>query len=114
MRIPMSWWLLVTAATVPLAAGLVTAWPLWRRRVGDSMGAVAGSAVVLIFTVGFVAREFGDVLEITRRCVETETPCRFRPEPFVRYAIYAGVGMIQTFAIFAVGLMVEERLRRSG
>jgi hypothetical protein len=107
----MSAWLLAVAATVPLVCGLLAAAPLWRRRISDNMGAVVGAAVVLVFTVGFVAREFGDVLAITRRCVETETPCHFRPEPFVRYAIYGGIGMIQTFAMFVAGLMVEERAR---
>jgi hypothetical protein len=114
MHVTMSPWLLATAAIAPLVFGLLAAWPFWVRRVTDNMGSIVGAAVILIATVGFVAREFGDVLEITRRCVEAEIPCRFRPQPFVRYAIYGGIGMIQTFAVFVIGLEVEEQVRRRG
>jgi len=69
--------------------------------------------VVLTFTVGFIAREFGDVLEITRRCVASDVPCHFRPQPFMRYAVYGGIGLAQVFVVFLFGLNVEERLRRN-
>jgi hypothetical protein len=112
--IAMSPWLLATAAVVPLAIGLAVAWPLWRRRLRDEIGSISGAAVVLVWTIGLIAHEFGDVLEITRRCVETETPCRFRPDPFTRYAIFGGIGFVQMFVLFVIGLVVDEHLRRRG
>lgn len=111
MRVELNVWILFAAAIVPLAFGLLAAWPLWLARAVDEIGSIVGAGVILAFTVGFIAREFGDVMEITRRCVEAEVPCHFRPEPFTRYAVYAGLGLIQIFAVFLVGLGVEERLQ---
>ena len=111
MRVELNVWILLAAAIVPLAFGLLAAWPLWLARAADEVGSIAGAGVILASTVGLIAREFGDVLEITRRCVEAEVPCHFRPEPFTRYASYGGIGIVQIFALFFVGLGVEERLR---
>ena len=100
------------AAVVPLCLGVLAAWPLWRRRVKDEMGTIAGAAVVLIATIYFIAREFGAVLKATQHCFDTGHRCHFTPESFKRYAIYAGIGMLQIFTLFMIGLRTEERLRK--
>ena len=112
MRVEMSIAWLAVGLVLPLAAGLVVAYPLWKRRVSDDMGSIAASGVVFVFAVLFIAREYGEVLAATSRCLAASYACRFRPEPFVRYAIYAGIAMAQVFAIFSVGLAMEERQRR--
>ena len=111
-NIEMSPWLIATAATAPLILGGLAAWPFWRKRVTDDIGSIVGAGVVLTSAVGFVAREFSDVLATTAKCAAEEIPCHFQPEPFVRYAIYSGIGLLHVFVVFQVGLIVEERLRR--
>jgi hypothetical protein len=109
----MDWMWVVLAATVPLLPAFAVAWPLWRKGVADSMGAIAGSAVILVAVVGFVAREFGEVHAAARTCDELEKLCHFRPDAFSRYAIFAAIGMAQVFLNFGIGLIVEERQRRN-
>ena len=36
------------------------------------------------------------------------------PSAFARFAIYAGIGMSEVFALFTYSLRVEERMRRQG
>jgi hypothetical protein len=100
------------ASTVPLIPACLVAWPLWTRRVADNMGAIAGASVVLVAMVGFIAREYGEVEAITRRCIDANIGCHFHPDPFFRYAIFGSIAMVQVFVLFAVGLAVEERLKR--
>jgi len=104
-------WVLV-ALGLPIAVGLLVAWPLWTRRVGDEMGAVAGAGVILMFVVAFIAREYGEVEAVTRRCIDAQVGCHFHPQPFVRYAIYGAIGMCQVFVVFLAGLSTEEHLRK--
>ena len=104
-------WVFV-AALVPITFALLLARPLWHRRVRDEGGTIAGAAVVFACSVALIGREFSHVLKVSAACVAREVACHFEPEPFTRYAIYAGIGMLQVFALFMIGLSVEERLRR--
>jgi hypothetical protein len=61
--------------------------------------------------VAFIAREYGEILAVTERCIAANVGCRFHPQPFVRYGIYGAIGMCQIVGVFMVGLMTEERLR---
>jgi hypothetical protein len=112
VRIEMNTAWIWVAATIPLVTGLLVAYPLWRRRVSDEMGSIAGTFVILLMAVALMAREFGEVEAITRRCIEREIGCHFHPDPFTRYSIFPIIGMCQSFVVFTVGLFVEERLRR--
>lgn len=112
VRIDMNVTWVIAAAVLPTLAGLLVAAPLWRLRLSDDLGSIAGAGVVFTFVVAFIAREYGEVLAFSARCIEAGVGCRFRPEPFVRYAIFAGIGMVQVFMVFILGLFVEERLSR--
>jgi hypothetical protein len=112
MRVEMNTFWIGAAVVVPIVVALLVAAPLWIIRVGDDLGSVAGAGVVLLFTVAFIAREYGEVEAVTRRCLEASVGCRFAPQPFTRYAIFGAVGMCQVFLLFVTGLTVEERLRR--
>ena len=109
----MNLWWVAAASTIPLIPALLAAWPLWTRRVSDNMGAIVGSGVVLVGVVGFIAREYGEVEKITAECIAREIGCHFHPDPFMRYAIFASIGMAQVFVLFVIGLYVEERQRRN-
>jgi hypothetical protein len=103
-------WLMI-AAVVPLVGALLAAVPLWLLRLPDEVGSIVGAGVVLVCVVGFIAREYGEVLAVTARCIEANIGCRFQPQPFVRYGIFGAIGMIQVLVLFVVGLLLEERLR---
>lgn len=105
-------WVIV-ASLAPVTAALAVAWPFWKRRVADEIGSIAGSAVVLCCALGFFAREFAEVMAFHNTCLAAGKACHFSPEPFTRYAIYAGIGMLQVFVVFVVGLRAQERGRGS-
>lgn len=99
------------AVVLPVICGLIVAYPFWSRRVSDDMGSIAGAGVILACVVAFIAREYGEILAVTRRCIDANVGCRFHPQPFVRYGIYGLIGMCQVVVVFVVGLQTEERLR---
>jgi 4-amino-4-deoxy-L-arabinose transferase-like glycosyltransferase len=112
MRHQMNLAWLALAILLPAIASLLVAWPLWARQVRDEIGSITGAAVVLLFTLVHIAREFATALAFQNQCFAAGRACHFEPEPFTRYAIYAGVGMLQVFLVFVVGLRVQERGRR--
>jgi hypothetical protein len=101
------------AIVLPLMLGALIAWPFWLKRARDDIGSIIGAGVIFAFVVFFIAREYGEVEAITRGCIAENIGCRFRPQPFVRYAIYAAIGTGQVFALFLTGLAVDERLRKA-
>jgi hypothetical protein len=111
-RIYLGWWVVATASIIPLVLGLLVASIFWARRTSDEIGSIMGAAVVLVGTITFIAREFNLVLATTARCAAEEIPCYFRPEPFVRYSVFAGIGLLQVFIVFLIGLRAEEGMRR--
>ena len=44
-------------------------------------------------------------------CLDAGVVCFPEPSAFMRYAIYAGIGLIEVFALFTFSLKVEERIR---
>lgn len=113
MRIDMNLHWVALACVLPLAVAVAVAWPMWRARVKDEMGSIAATGVVLLFSIGFIAREYGEIKAVTERCIEREIGCHFHPDAFTRYSVFAGIGLGQTFVLFLAGLAVEERLRRA-
>ncbi|MEO7189445.1 MAG: hypothetical protein ABI051_00160 [Vicinamibacterales bacterium] len=111
MRVEMNTTWVFVALVFPLVGALVVASPFWLMRVGDDMGSIAGAGVVLACAVTFIAREYGEVLAITQRCIASSIGCHFHPEPFVRYSIFGAISIGQVFLLFLMGLSVEERLR---
>lgn len=112
MRIEWNLMWVYVAIALPLALGLLAAWPLWANRVSDDIGSIAGSAVVFMFAVGFVAREYGEVEAITRQCIDANIGCHFHPVPFLRYGTFASIALVHVFVIFLTGLSIEERQRK--
>jgi len=108
----MSHFWLAVVASVPFGAGLLVAWPFWKKGVKDEIGTIVGAFVVFACALGLVGRDYIEMEGILRRCVALEIGCRFYPGDFTRYAIYAGIAMVQTFVLFMTGLKIEERRRR--
>src|SRR6187402_682730 len=112
MRLTMSLTWIGIAAVLPILAGLLVAWPLWARRIGDEIGSIAGAGVIFTFVIIFIGREFAEIRALELQCRAANIGCRFVPAPFTRYAIYAIVGMAQVCVVFMVGLWKDERMRR--
>ena len=109
----LSFAMVASAAAIPLTLAVLAAWPLWKRHVRDEMGSILGAFIAFACAIGFIAREFGQVLRTSKRCVELGVICRFEPSDFTRYAIFAGIAMAQVFVLFLVGASIEARHRRS-
>jgi len=106
----LQWQWIALMATVPPSAGLLVAYPLWRMRQ-PLLGNLAGTAVVFGAALGFIAREYFELDRITQSCIDAGTTCWPVPSAFARFAIYAGLGLIQVCALFVISVRAEERLR---
>ena len=106
----LSWRWIVLMLIVPLPLAMLAASPVWRRRemiLGNILGSVLifGTAFALIF------REAA-VLDVARqRCFDAGgVVCWPTPSAFVRYAIYASIGLAEVIALFVASLSVEQRM----
>jgi hypothetical protein len=107
----LSWYWITLAATVPPIAALVVAYLFWRT--GQmTFGNIVGTAVLFAAALGLMLREYVELDRITNDCLEAGTTCFPQPSAFTRFAIYAFISLIQVFALFWLGLFVEERVRR--
>ena len=109
----MDWRWIAASVAVPIAFALVAAWPFWRRPSRDPIGSVAGAFVAFVFALAFVGREFIHVQRLTQHCLGLEVPCRFVPEPYVRFFLYIGIAMVQAALLFVVGARIESKLQES-
>ena len=106
----LSWWWILVMAMVPLPAAILLAAPIWRR--GEAiLGNIAGTVVILGAAFTLIFREWAELDVIERACLDTGVVCFPVPPAFMRYAIYASLGLLETLALFAISLTVERRLR---
>ena len=96
--------------TAPPAIGVLVAYPFWRRRE-MIFGNLAGTTVILGAAFALILRESIEIEQVTRQCLQAGYTCWPSPSAFVRYAIYAGIGMVEVFALFVWSLSVEARIR---
>ena len=96
--------------TAPPAIGVLVAYPFWRRRE-MIFGNLVGTTVILGAAFALIMRESIEIEQVTRQCLQAGYTCWPSPSAFVRYAIYAGIGMVEVFALFVWSLSVEARIR---
>ena len=101
------------ASTVPIALGLLVAWPLWAMRQ-ETIGNIAGSTLIFMLTIGMIFREWFALEEIRLARCPPDTFCLPDPGNFTKFAIYAFIGLAQVFALFMISLNVEKRIRNRG
>ena len=107
----LSWGWLVFMAAVPLPVALLVAIPIWRRRE-PILGSLAGSTVVLGTAFAMILRESAALDRLRVACFnDGYTICWPTPSAFVRYAIYAFIGLIEVIVLFLTSLGVEKRIR---
>jgi hypothetical protein len=106
----LSWFWIALMLTAPPLVGVLAAWPFWRQG-GMIFGNIAGTAVIFGTAFALILREYVELDRSTQACLDAGTVCWPVPGAFTRFAIYAFIGLIEVFALFAVSLRVERRMR---
>ena len=107
----LDWFWIGIAATVPLAGGLLVAWPIWLWKQ-PILGNIAGSIVAFGFGIAMIMRERTALDLAVNACIEAGETCWPEPSAFTRFAIYAFISLAQVIAIFTISVSVESRERR--
>jgi hypothetical protein len=109
----LSWSWIAAEMAVPPFVALLAAYPFWRK---DQMifGNIVGTAVIFASAIGLIFKEYAEIERITNACLDAGTVCWPQPSAFMRFAIYASVGLIEVLALFYVSIRVEDRNRRRG
>ena len=106
----LSWsWIALGVTAVPLA-GLMVAYPLWRKEQ-FIFGNIAGTAVIFASGIALILREHVELDRLVQDCLDSGTVCWPEPSAFTRFAVYASISLIEVFALFSLSLRVEQRLR---
>jgi hypothetical protein len=109
----LNWGWIALMATLPLALGFLVAWPVWNA--GEAiLGNVAATAIIFAAAFALILRENTEIDRLTRQCYDAAYVCRADPSSFVRFAVYAAIGLAEEIAIFMTSLRVERRRRNRG
>jgi hypothetical protein len=107
-----NWARIAAMCVLPLVLALPSAFALWRK--GEAaLGNIIGMGIIFIIAVGMILLEYGDLGHSMQACLDAGHICEPNPSGFIRYAIYAAIGVVQVFVLFAVSLKLEERDRNS-
>jgi hypothetical protein len=108
-----NWFWIALAAGAPAVGGLLVAYPIWRMNQ-PILGNLAGSAVIFGSAIALIMREHVALDRQVQACLSQGYTCWPNPTAFTRYAVYAGIALMQVMALFSVSLRVEHSLRRRG
>ena len=107
----LNWYWIALELTLAPAAGLLLAYPLWRK--GQAiLGNIAGTVAIFGTAIGLIFREYAVLDRATRACLEAGYTCWPNPSAFTRFAIYAFIGLLEVLALFSVSLIFESRSAR--
>jgi len=106
----LSWQWIGVMATAPFVLGALIAYPVWRTQE-YILGNLAGAAIIIATAFALIFRESAEVDRVTRACLADNYTCWPVPSAFVRYAIYAGIGMVEVIVLFLWSLRVEQTIR---
>ena len=95
---------------VPPLIGLLVAYPFWRHSE-MILGNLAGAALIFAAALGLMFREYVELDRLTQACLDAGSTCWPSPSAFMRYAIYASIGLVEVFALFGVSLRIERKRR---
>jgi hypothetical protein len=93
----------------PIGAAAV-AYPLWRLNQ-TIFGSIIGTIVIFGSAIALMMREYADLERLSTGCIALGVPCFPVPSAFMRYAIYACIGLAEVFALFTWSLRVERQIR---
>jgi hypothetical protein len=106
----LSWYWIALMLTAPPVVSLIVAFPFWRKG-GMIFGNIIGTAVIFGTSFSLIMREYVEIDRVTQACLDAGEVCFPEPSAFTRFAIYAFIGLIEVFALFALSLRVEKKLR---
>ncbi len=106
----LSWPWIALMLIVPPPVAVLVAFVCWRQSQ-MILGNIAGTAVIFGAAMALILREYVELDRLAQRCLDLGFTCWPDPSAFTRYAIYAFIGLIEVFALFAVSLRVEARIR---
>ena len=107
----LSWGWLALMAALPLPVALLVASPIWRSRE-PILGNLAGSTVILGTGLAMIVRESLALDRLREACLNNGyVTCWPTPSAFMRYAMYASIGLFEVIVLFLVSLSVEKRIR---
>lgn len=107
----LSWSWIALELVAPPLAGLLVAFPFWRK--SDMIfGNIVATALIFASAFGLIWREYIVLDRLTQQCLDAGAVCWPDPSAFTRFAIYGFIGLFEVFAIFSLSLFVEERIRR--
>jgi hypothetical protein len=109
----LSWSWIALMLTAPPVMGLLVALPLWYRKE-MILGNATGTLVIFGAAIAMIVRESIALDQITQGCLDAGTVCWPEPSAFVRYVIYAVIGLLEVFGLFTFSLNVEKRVRNRG
>ncbi len=107
----LSWRWIALMMTAPPLLGVLVAFPIWRTKQ-IILGNLAGTAVIFGAAVALILRESAELERLTKSCLDSGFTCWPDPSAFLRYAIYAFIGLVEVFALFTLSLRVEEKIRK--
>ena len=106
----LSWRWIALMLTAPPLVGVLVAFPIWRTSQ-IILGNLVGTGVIFGAALTLILREYVELDRLARRCLDAGSMCWPEPSAFTRYAIYAFMGLIEVFGLFALSLRVEARIR---
>ena len=106
----LSWLWIALMLTVPPVAGVLVAFPCWRKSE-MILGNLAGSVVIFGAAIALIVRESVEITRVTQTCLDAGYTCWPVPSAFARYAIYASIAFLEVVALFTVSLRVEAKIR---
>ena len=106
----LNWYWITWELTAAPLMGLLITLPLWRR-AEIIFGNILGSAVIFVWAIALIFREFVEIDRTVQACIDAGTTCWPEPSAFARFAVYASIGLGEVFVLFAVSLSVERRMR---
>jgi hypothetical protein len=109
----LNWDWIALGLTVPPVLGLLAAIPLWRKDY-YIFGNIAGTVLIFASALALIFREYVEIDIAMTACFAEDTICFPQPSAFTRFGIYAAIGLIEIFVLFALSLNVERRRRRRG
>jgi hypothetical protein len=109
----LSWLWIALALTVPPVVGGLIALPIWLNEQ-PILGNLAGSTAIFGAAIALIMREHVELVRLAQACLDRGFVCWPEPSAFVRYAIYAFIGLIEVMVLFSVSLTVERKIRRRG
>jgi len=107
----LSWFWIALALTGPTVIAGLVAYPIWLTGQ-PILGNLAGTTVIFGTAIVLIMRERVALERVAQGCLDQGFVCWPEPSAFIRFAIYAFIGLFEVMLLFSLSLRVERKLRR--